>query len=698
MAVPRNLDAEMRAAKSYAASRGGKLPTLTDPKERAAVYRMAYPPQSGLPDELKGTVDESLYNAGISKPLAQDVASSNLPQLQENVTTAEKGVQQMSQPNEALRVLQDAIRAKSGVMDQPLGASQPFKEAGLTGIGSLNAALSSQTQKFQDDYVRFNNTISQMAGTYKDIATSALNQYDRAYTAYKDEVNRLQKIQDDLNTSQRAIDLAKLNHDNTVELEKLRAQLNPEYAIKGAGAGLELTDEGWMPKDRNIITSPSGLSYDMSTYNAPGGISYIQDLQQKINNVGKLNTITDVANYLHNNFPNSMVTADDIVNVSEETGVGWEEILGMLAKESEGGTSNVAKKNNNFGGITWSQQYQDNHPGVTKGTARPAKEGGNYVKFASVADGLRAQAEQFAMRKVATKQSLGGDIDAKAADFALKNVKTIFGGNPSEGERKAVIDFYKRQVANGITNEQDILNEFIDYKVSSDKSGLAGKLRDIVTQNLPMGKTFKEFGSRDLANLINSDKSPEAIRKVETYVMNQARTNDPDNFLSESTVKLTTQKVKELDSLIKQLDKDGTNPIGNFNGTFENWVGRFKGKEAAKIKAKITTLVANMRKDLSGSAVTPSEMTFLIPIIPDLGDTGENFAVKYNELKVSPLQQLNSIRTTYGMPELDENSLMDQKQRTALYAGEGDIIKPNDKLTDEEAYNEYLKIVNPNNK
>jgi len=77
-------------------------------------------------------------------------------------------------------------------------------------------------------------------------------------------------------------------------------------------------------------------------------------------------------------------------------------LLGLLQKESEGGTSNVAVKNNNFGGITWSPTYQANNPNVTKGSPRPAKEGGNYVKFATVKDGLMAQAEQFAKRKVAT--------------------------------------------------------------------------------------------------------------------------------------------------------------------------------------------------------------------------------------------------------------------------------------------------------
>ena len=58
-------------------------------------------------------------------------------------------------------------------------------------------------------------------------------------------------------------------------------------------------------------------------------------------------------------------------------------------------------KNNNTSGITWNANF-DNGTGIakaltdagipyTKGTARPASEGGNYVKFDTIGDGLKAQ-------------------------------------------------------------------------------------------------------------------------------------------------------------------------------------------------------------------------------------------------------------------------------------------------------------------
>ena len=63
----------------------------------------------------------------------------------------------------------------------------------------------------------------------------------------------------------------------------------------------------------------------------------------------------------------------------------------------------AAFKNNNPAGITWNANFDNPTPGSTaqrlidagvsfsKGTARPANEGGNYVTFDSIEDGMAAQ-------------------------------------------------------------------------------------------------------------------------------------------------------------------------------------------------------------------------------------------------------------------------------------------------------------------
>lgn len=65
-------------------------------------------------------------------------------------------------------------------------------------------------------------------------------------------------------------------------------------------------------------------------------------------------------------------------------------LITMLDYEALWGSSGVAKTDNNWAGMTWSASYKG-HPDVVKfkGSARPAREGGNYIHYQSVKDFLR---------------------------------------------------------------------------------------------------------------------------------------------------------------------------------------------------------------------------------------------------------------------------------------------------------------------
>jgi hypothetical protein len=96
------------------------------------------------------------------------------------------------------------------------------------------------------------------------------------------------------------------------------------------------------------------------------------------------------------NGKNIPFTNDDIINVAYEYDISPDMLAALIAQESLGGTSNVAINNNNYGGITWNNNTQSKFDGLItdngKGTSRPSAEGGNYVKFNSPIDGLKAQA------------------------------------------------------------------------------------------------------------------------------------------------------------------------------------------------------------------------------------------------------------------------------------------------------------------
>ncbi|HEM9634169.1 TPA: phage tail protein [Streptococcus agalactiae] len=65
-------------------------------------------------------------------------------------------------------------------------------------------------------------------------------------------------------------------------------------------------------------------------------------------------------------------------------------VFSQLYLESWWGASNVARADNNWGGLTWSgSSSRPSGVKVTQGSARPASEGGNYMHFASVEDYMK---------------------------------------------------------------------------------------------------------------------------------------------------------------------------------------------------------------------------------------------------------------------------------------------------------------------
>ena len=120
---------------------------------------------------------------------------------------------------------------------------------------------------------------------------------------------------------------------------------------------------------------------------------------------GKVNTIhqglpdftsmEDVDSYIQSKYSDSPITGEMIANVSGQYDIDPYWLISLLQQESDIGTSPVAQKNNNVGGITWNANF----PEEMKGTARPSKEKGNYVKFQSIEQGLQYVAQNMSRRK-----------------------------------------------------------------------------------------------------------------------------------------------------------------------------------------------------------------------------------------------------------------------------------------------------------
>ena len=113
----------------------------------------------------------------------------------------------------------------------------------------------------------------------------------------------------------------------------------------------------------------------------------------------------------------------------------------MVVQEAQGGTSNVAKKNNNFGGLTFNNQEWIKPYGGEKGTERPTAEGGNYIKFPTKQQGLNAMAALMAQYgKV--ESGVNTTITNQVEDL----VSLVESGRLTDKEALAQVDKSQREI------------------------------------------------------------------------------------------------------------------------------------------------------------------------------------------------------------------------------------------------------------
>ena len=185
------------------------------------------------------------------------------------------------------------------------------------------------------------------------------------------------------------------------------------------------------------------------------------------------------------------------------------------------------------------------------------------------------------------------------------------------------------------------------------------------------------FDMLGLARLINDGNDAQAVQRVEQIVYDKAKEVEADSYIGEFSARYALSKGAEVRGLIQDMSaspsgflgfNEAEAPIGTVQGTMQNWLGRFRGEDATAIRTSVTSMVAEMRNRLSGTAVTDSEAKFLEPLIPDLSDSPANFMKKLEQLESDPLLRLNTIRSTFNLPSLNEESLLNSTKRVGLYS------------------------------
>jgi hypothetical protein len=135
----------------------------------------------------------------------------------------------------------------------------------------------------------------------------------------------------------------------------------------------------------------------------------------------EISTPEEVDNFVKTIASNSPINGKDLFAAASKYDVDPKLMLAMMIQEtgqSSLGMSEVAKKNNNFAGLTWSSNTDKIYPGSSKGSERPDNEGGNYIKFPTAKDGLDAYAKLLSAYKVPTTPKLKS---LSIEDFAKLN-------------------------------------------------------------------------------------------------------------------------------------------------------------------------------------------------------------------------------------------------------------------------------------
>ena len=435
--------------------------------------------------------------------------------------------------------------------------------------------------------------------------------------------------------------------------------------------------------------------------------------------------------------------------------------------------NNASFKNNNPAGLThWISsklQAKLEAAGINleEWTSRPTNEGGSYIGFETLDDGLSAM-------KIAFYDTGWTDVrsrleawkwawtDAEKKAYVDKIMNDTFGSTDNRDfsslssieKEQLLVNHLKREdgaLFGVLSNEMWAIREdgTLDYsklrtessadterQAAIDAIGIAteiywSKVSDKETENVQNIVKLMPWADRDqiisavrgfkfntpegqeygttllktarvslnlpdidlagISSLIRSGNKDMALNKMEISVDGAIRTLEKEDYVSESNTRQVYSKVNELNTLIEKLEKADWSPLGNYEGTLDKWLGRFKDTESAEISAKATFLVSKMRKDLIGANITSTETATLDWIIPEINDSVSNFLIKTESLKSDTITNLNSQRERYGLPALNEKNLLDIKERVKIYEWVGIEEENKDEvLLDKEVVNKSL--------
>lgn len=234
-------------------------------------------------------------------------------------------------------------------------------------------------------------------------------------------------------------------------------------------------------------------------------------------------------------------------------------------------------------------------------------------------------------------------------------------GTLSETDREVINQSISELRGAGLT-EQQIMSRLAGLPTDVD-SPYNGAFIDIIAANTEdldkQGQLVAKVGQ-----LLGAGNYRTAMETIERRAMDNARLNDPDNYLGQATAKTLLDRTARIKALLK---KGGV--VGPVEGSFQKVLNRVQGEEAAKIRSELSNLYAEFRKQNAGTSVTANELKFLNPLFADISDREGNFLIKLNTFENSVLDKYNSARDSVSLPLATAEQARNADERLKLYEG-----------------------------
>lgn len=250
------------------------------------------------------------------------------------------------------------------------------------------------------------------------------------------------------------------------------------------------------------------------------------------------------------------------------------------------------------------------------------------------------------------------DYDINTATMRLGRM--AYGSNISNTESERV-EKVLRDWMSMWKDQTQILYDILWMTITKNQDK-AEPLINIMIENAD-SDWLKWYDTVWFANLINSWKIDLAVNKVEKAVADK-------QWIWKDFVDNEASSIAMFDKWDRAIEliNNNLNKLWIVAGNWNKQKSKFlKNQNFQQLESALTSLVADWRHQMAGSAVTETELKMIDSLIPNVKDNPYNAIQKIQELQNDVLARYNSQRWALDLPYVDQTTLKDKKQRVNLY-------------------------------